>query len=134
MLKFNMEQTPGRHQHQHGLADTESHDIHPEYKEGTISSRNPDDESEESDKLLYELEECIESEIKGTVHYSKLAMEAEADGHPDLAYTFYELAKDKLECAEYVRMRLIELDHYEPLKQKNIEDRLDRAKHLFRRL
>lgn len=121
------------HHHDEEMTDVEHHELYPEYKDGKISSRS-NDESEVDDELLYEMEEYLETEIKGISHFSKLAMKAETEGHPDIAYTFYEIAKEKLECAEFIRLRLIELDHYEPLRQKNIEERFDRAKHLFRRL
>lgn len=84
--------------------------------------------------FIYQMEESFEKEIDDIVFYAELAMEAESKGHTEFANGFYEIAKEKLTCAEYVRNRLIKSGHYDPSKQDEIEDRFDRAKHLFRRL
>ena len=93
--------------------------------------------SERKDKpkdILYEMEECLENEIDDVVYYSEMAMEAEMKGHKEFSSAFYELAKERLACAEFVRLRLIQHGEYDPHKQKDIEERYDRAKHLFKRL
>jgi hypothetical protein len=84
--------------------------------------------------FLYEMEESLEKEIDDVVYYSEMAMEAEMKGHKEFANAFYELAKERLACAEFVRLRLIQHGEYDPHKQKDIEERYDRAKHLFKRL
>lgn len=84
--------------------------------------------------MLYKLEESFEEEIGDIVYYSELAMEAHTKGHTEFAQGFYEIAKEKLACAEYLRHKLINHGKYDPSKQSEIEDRFDRAKHLFRRL
>lgn len=84
--------------------------------------------------FLYKLEESLEEEIGDIVYYSELAMEAHTKGHTEFAEGFYEVAKEKLTCAEHLRHRLIKHGTYDPSKQSEIEDRYDRAKHLFRRL
>lgn len=84
--------------------------------------------------FLYKLEESLEEEIADIMYYSELAMEAHTKGHTEFAEGFYEVAKEKLTCAEHLRHRLIKHGTYDPSKQSEIEDRYDRAKHLFRRL
>lgn len=84
--------------------------------------------------FLYEMEESLEKEIDDIVYYSELAMEAEEKGHSEFADGFYEVAKEKLGCAEKIHHRLTKSGHYDPDKQSEIETRFDRAKHLFRRL
>lgn len=116
----------------------------PEYEEHRISARydgtwhkepdNVSDEAKEKDNFLYEMEESLEREIADVVSFSEMAMEAENKGHTEFADGFYGLAKEKLECAEYIRLRLIKHGEYDPEKQSVIEEKLDRAKHLFRRL
>lgn len=92
-------------------------------------------ESEGKSKdILYEMEECFESEIDDVVYYCEMAMEAEMKGHKEFSNAFYELAKERLACAEFIRLRLIQHGQYDPHKQKDIEGRYDRAKHLFKRL
>ena len=131
------------------------HDVYPEYESGRISSRYSEYRmggyqgsdhkekhqigfaSEHDNKpkdILYELEECFECEIDDIVYYSEMAMEAEMKGHREFSSAFYELAKEKLACAEFIRLRLIQHGEYDPHKQKDIEERYDRAKHLFKRL
>lgn len=116
----------------------------PEFEEHRISARyegtwrkEPDDEkseAKEKDDFLYAMEESLEDEIDDVVKFSEMAMEAENNGHKEYADGFYSLAKEKLECAEYIRLRLIKHGEYDPKKQSEIEEKLDRAKHLFRRL
>ena len=129
----------------------------PEYETGRISRRytptgsyrmenhSPSDEkrqigfmsgtNEKKEKdLIYEMEESLEMEIDDVVYYSELAMEADEKGHTEFANGFYEIAKEKLACAEFIRLRLMKCDAYDPSKQKEIEERYDRAKHLFKRL
>jgi hypothetical protein len=84
--------------------------------------------------ILYEMEECLELEIDDVVYYCEMAMEAEMKGHQEFSEAFYELAKEKLACAEFIRLRLVQHGNYDPKKQKDIEERFDRAKHLFQRL
>lgn len=84
--------------------------------------------------FLYKLEESFEEEIDDILYFSELAMEAHTKGHTEFAEGFYEVAKEKLTCAECLRHRLIKHGEYDPSKQSEIEDRFDRAKHLFRRL
>ena len=84
--------------------------------------------------FLYKLEESLEEEISDVMYFSELAMEAHTKGHTEFAEGFYEVAKEKLTCAEHLRHRLIKHGKYDPSKQSEIEDRFDRAKHLFRRL
>lgn len=131
------------------------HDVYPEYESGRISNRYSEyrmggqQNSENKDKhqigftsehdnkpkdILYELEECFECEIDDVVYYCEMAMEAEMKGHREFSSAFYELAKEKLACAEFIRLRLIQHGEYDPHKQKEIEERFDRAKHLFKRL
>lgn len=100
---------------------------HSRHKVGFHSDHNEGD-------FIYALEETLESEIDDVVYYSELAMEAETKGHVEFANGFYEIAKEKLECAKCVRERLMKSGHYDPRKQSEIEDRFDRAKHLFKRL
>ena len=131
---------------------------YPEYESGRISRRRMTMEgypmenhysSESKDKnqigftsqyqnkskdMLYEMEECLEAEIDDTVYYCEMAMEAEMKGHQEFSEAFYELAKEKLACAEFIRLRLVQHGGYDPKKQKDIEERFDRAKHLFQRL
>ena len=83
--------------------------------------------------FMYELEESFEDIISGIAYYSELAMDAELKGHSEYADAFYEIAKDKMSCADTVHHRLISLG-YDTRKQSEIEDRYDRAKHAFRRL
>ena len=130
-------------------------DIYPEYESGRISNRygeyrmggNQSSERKEKHQIgfmsehdnkpkdiLYELEECFECEIDDIVYYCEMAMEAEMKGHREFSSAFYELAKEKLACAEFIRLRLIQHGEYDPHKQKEIEERFDRAKHLFKRL
>lgn len=90
--------------------------------------------SKEPKDILYEMEECFENEIDDVVYYCEMAMEAEMKGHTEFSNAFYELAKEKLSCAEFIRLRLIQHGEYDPHKQKDIEERFDRAKHLFKRL
>lgn len=84
--------------------------------------------------FLYEMEESLEKAIDGVMYYSELAMEAESKGHSEFAEGFYEIAKSKLDCAERIHHRLMYSGNYDPSKQSEIENRLDRAKHVFRRL
>lgn len=122
-----------------------------EYETGSISRRYsmedhmPSEEkrqigfasgsSQKKDKdFVYEMEESLEMEIDDVVYYSELAMEAEQKGHKEFSNGFYEIAKEKITCAEFIRLRLIKCGEYDPSKQKDIEERYDRAKHLFRRL
>lgn len=84
--------------------------------------------------FLYEMEESLENEIDDIVYYSEMAIEADSKGHMEFSHAFYEIAKEKMTCAEFIRLRLIKLDAYDPSKQKDIEERYDRAKHLFKRL
>ena len=130
---------------------------YPEYEMGSISRRYASESypmenhygSEQKEKrqigftsehkekpkdILYEMEECLENEIDDVVYYSEMAMEAEMKGHREFSSAFYELAKERLACAEFVRLRLIQHGEYDPHKQKDIEERYDRAKHLFKRL
>ena len=131
-------------------------DVYPEYESGRISSRYNDDHrmnahygsehkekhqigfaSEQDNKpkdIVREFEECFECEIDDIVYYSEMAMEAEMKGHREFSNAFYELAKEKLACAEFIRLRLIQHGNYDPHKKKEIEERFDRAKHLFKRL
>lgn len=130
-------------------------EIYPEYESGRISNRYNEyrmgghQSSDHKEKhqigfasehdnkpkdILYELEECFECEIDDIVYYSEMAMEAEMKGHKEFSNAFYELAKEKLACAEFIRLRLIQHGEYDPHKQKEIEERFDRAKHLFKRL
>lgn len=91
--------------------------------------------SEKGEKdFIYEMEEALENGIDDVVFYSEMAMEAEMKGHTEFSNAFYEIAKEKLTCAEFVRLRLMKIGEYDPSKQKEIEERYDRAKHLFRRL
>lgn len=83
--------------------------------------------------FMYELEESFEKEIDDILYYSELAMEAETKGHSEFAEAFYEIAKDKMSCAERLHHRLTS-HGYDPHKQSEIEERFDRAKHVFRRL
>lgn len=106
-----------------GSESKEKHQI------GFASENNKDPKD-----ILYEMEECLESEIDDVVYYSEMAMEAEMKGHQEFSNAFYELAKERLACAEFIRLRLIQHGEYDPHKQKDVEERYDRAKHLFRRL
>lgn len=81
-----------------------------------------------------ELEDAFEKEIDDIVYYSELAMEAEHKGHVEFANGFYEIAKDKLTCAESMRYRLLRGGKYDPSKQSEMEEMFDRAKRLFKRL
>lgn len=103
------------------------------YENGKISSRH-NDNAESNDDFLYKLEETLEKEIGDTMGYCEMALDAENKGHSGFADAFYEIAKSKIECAESIRLRLIKHGHYVPEKQQEIEERYDRAKHLFRRL
>ena len=87
-----------------------------------------------SKDILYEMEECLEGEIDDVVYYCEMCMEADMKGHREFSDAFYELAKEKLSCAEFIRLRLIQHGEYDPHKQQDIEERFDRAKHLFKRL
>ena len=130
-------------------------DVYPEYESGRISRRyngygienHYGSESKEKQQIgfaaehrkepkdiLYEMEECYECEIDDIVYYCEMAMEAEMKGHQEFSNAFYELAKERLACAEFIRLRLIPHGEYDPHKQKDVEERYDRAKHLFRRL
>lgn len=91
-------------------------------------------ENKKEKDFIYEMEESLENEIDDVVYYSELAMEAEMKGHIEFSNGFYEIAKEKLACAEFIRLRLIKHGEYDPSKQSEIEERYDRAKHLFRRL
>lgn len=119
------------------------------YNDGDYSMENHYGKNESKDKrqigfasehnsepkdILYEMEECFENEIDDVVYYSEMAMEAEMKGHKEFSNAFYELAKERLACAEFIRLRLIQHGEYDPHKQKDIEERYDRAKHLFKRL
>ena len=84
--------------------------------------------------FMYELEESLEKEIDDIVYYSELALESEDKGYSEFADAFYAIAKCKLDCAEMIHHRLVKGGHYVPEKQSEIEERFDRAKHLFRRL
>ena len=128
-------------------------DQYPEYESGRIGNKyrmenHFDEQKKEKQKIgfasaesengpkdiLYEMEECLENEIDDVVYYSEMAMEAEMKGHKEFSTAFYELAKERLACAEFIRLRLIQHGEYDPHKQKDIEERYDRAKHLFKRL
>lgn len=107
------------------------------YEEGKISSRyssHSEHTVESKEDFLYKLEETLEKEIDNTVYYCDMALDAENKGHSEFADAFYEVAKGKIECAECIRLRLMKHGHYVPEKQQEIEERYDRAKHLFRRL
>lgn len=88
----------------------------------------------ENEDLVYKMEESFEKEIDDIVYYSELALEAERKGHSEFAEGFYEVAKEKLKCAECIRMRLIKHGSYDPATQTELEEMFDRAKHTFRRL
>ena len=104
------------------------------YEEGKIGSRHSERGADSKEDFLYKLEETLEKEIDDTVCYCDMALDAENKGHSEFADAFYEVAKGKIECAEYIRLRLMKHGHYVPEKQQEIEERYDRAKHLFRRL
>lgn len=94
-------------------------------------SEKPERKSKQD--FMYELEESFEKEIDDILYYSELAMEAETKGHSEFAEAFYEIAKGKMSCAETLHHRLTS-HGYDPRKQSEIEERFDRAKHVFRRL
>lgn len=152
MNRETMEYITRRHERQNRRNEM---DDYPEYETGRISRRYtptgrmdnhmPSEKkemnqigfasSEKGEKdFIYEMEEALENGIDDVVFYSEMAMEAETKGHVEFSNAFYEIAKEKLTCAEFVRLRLMKIGEYDPSKQKEIEERYDRAKHLFRRL
>lgn len=154
MNRETMEYITRRHERQNRRNEM---DDYPEYETGRISRRYtptgtyrmdnhmPSEKkemsqigfasSEKGEKdFIYEMEEALENGIDDVVFYSEMAMEAETKGHVEFSNAFYEIAKEKLTCAEFIRLRLMKIGEYDPSKQKEIEERYDRAKHLFRRL
>lgn len=122
-ISRRMEDEPYRIENQFGSDKKEKHQI------GFASEPH-----KEHKDILYEMEECLENEIDDVVYYCEMAMEADMKGHEEFSNAFYELAKEKLACAEFIRLRLVQHGEYDPKKQKDIEERYDRAKHLFKRL
>lgn len=112
----------------------ESHNGH-DTRERQIGFHSKDMRSRSHDRdFCCELEDAFEKEIDDIVYYSELAMEAEHKGHVEFANGFYEIAKDKLACAESMRYRLLRGGKYDPSKQSEMEEMFDRAKRLFKRL
>lgn len=110
----------------------EHHDPHAHQGKRTIGFGSQHN-AEECD-LVYALEEAFEQSVMDITFYSELAMEAERKGHVELANGFYEIAKDKLACAEFIRHCLVKCGSYDPVKQTELETMFDKAKHAFRRL
>lgn len=89
----------------------------PEFEEHRVGARYEGTWRKEPDD-----EKSLEDEIDDVVTFSEMAMEAENNGHKEFAGGFYGLAKEKLECAEYIRLRLIKHGEYDPEKQSVIEE------------
>lgn len=109
----------------------------PEHSSETHFEKRRSDHSKETEcdsLFVSEMEDALVRDITDIVYYSELAMEAEYKGHVDFANGFYEIAKEKLSCAERIKHRLTKCDSHNPDSQQYLEEQLDRAKRLFRRL
>lgn len=84
--------------------------------------------------FVYTMEESLEREVDDVVYYCELCEEAFEKGHEEFAKGFYQVAKEKLTCAEYIRYSLKKMDLYATSEQEGIEEMYQRAKELFDRI
>ena len=59
-------------------------------------------------KIIKELTEMIEEEIKGAEHYAKLAVMHKAD-NPVLAKTFYDISTDEMRHVDLLHSEVVKL-------------------------
>ena len=59
-------------------------------------------------KIIKELNEMIEDEVKGAEHYAKLAVMHKAD-NPVLAKTFYDISTDEMRHVDLLHSEVVKL-------------------------
>lgn len=115
----------------------------------TESRKGPDDENRRrigftskgkgkshwsEEEFVGDMEESLYHEVDDIFHYIEICEKVYKKGYEDLACAFYEIANEKLICAEFLKHQLKKIGSYNPSEHEELEEDLKHVRKMFKKL